>query len=518
VRAPTRASAKLVLLALGALACSACAAPRSTSFDAEVEREAIRAVIAQMQDAWNKGDFRGYMQGFKNPDVVFVSNGRFQDGWQGTLDHYVRDYGASPEARGALRFYDIQIEMLAPDAAQLISRYELVRPRKPQYGINTRLMRKVDGRWVIALNHVSASETPPGSTASAPAPAPADFPTPVAGDHVIRDFRFASGEALPEVRIHYRTLGKLERGPDGVARNAVLILHGTGGDGERFVSGAADLFAAQLFGPGQPLDASRYYIVIPDNIGHGKSSKPSDGLRARFPRYGYHDMIEAQRRLLVDGLGVEHLRLVMGTSMGGMHTWLWGQLHPDFVDGLVPLASLPTAISGRNRMWRRALMDAIRLDPSWRGGNYAQQPNGLRTALQISYLMGGNPTMRQQAAPTLVAADKVFDEATAASLKSTDANDYLYAFDASHDYDPGPGLERIRAPLLAINFADDLINPPELGILEREIARVKLGKAITVPASADTIGHSTHTKAAVWRRYLEDFMATLPPAGENSPK
>jgi homoserine O-acetyltransferase len=341
----------------------------------------------------------------------------------------------------------------------------------------------------------------------------ADFPAPVPGDYIIHNFRFASGETLPELRIHYRTVGKVERGPDGVARNVVLILHGTGGDGERFVSGAADIFAAQLFGRGQPLDASRYYIVIPDNIGHGKSSKPSDGLRAKFPRYAYHDMIEAQRRLLVDGLGVEHLRLVMGTSMGGMHTWLWGQLHPQFMDGLAPLASLPSEISGRNRMWRRALMDAIRLDPSWRGGDYEAQPNGLRTALQISYLMGGNPTLRQQAGPTLAAADKAFDEATAASLKSTDANDYLYAFDASRDYDPAPGLDRIQAPLLAINFADDLINPPELGMLERGIAKVKRGKAITVPASAETIGHSTHTKAAVWRHHLEEFMRTLRPGG-----
>jgi homoserine O-acetyltransferase/O-succinyltransferase len=495
------------LLALIALLCSAHAAAHpSTTVDAKVERAAILAVIQNMQDAWNRGDFRGYMQGFKQPDVIFVSNGRFQDGWQGTLDHYIRDYGASAAARGALRFYDIQVEMLAPDAAQLISRYELIRPHRPQYGINTRLMRKVEGRWVIALNHVSASETPPASSA-------ADFPAPAPGEHVIRDFRFASGETLPELRIHYRTLGKLQRGPDGVARNAVLILHGTGGDGERFVRGAADLFAGQLFGRGQPLDAERYYIVIPDNIGHGESSKPSDGLRAKFPRYGYRDMIEAQRRLLLEHLDVNHLRLVLGTSMGGMHTWLWGQMHPHFMDGLVPLASLPSQISGRNRMWRSALMDAIRLDPAWRGGDYAAQPGGLRTALQISYLMGGNPTMRQQAAPTLGAADKVFDEAVAASLKTTDANDYLYAFDASHDYDPAPGLERIRAPLLAINFADDLINPPELGILEREIVRVKRGRALTVPASAETVGHSTHTKAAVWRRHLEDFMATLPPPG-----
>jgi homoserine O-acetyltransferase/O-succinyltransferase len=337
----------------------------------------------------------------------------------------------------------------------------------------------------------------------------ADYPAPVEGDHVIRNFRFLSGDVLPEVRIHYTTIGKAQRDGNGVVRNAVLVLHGTGGDGVHFVGRMADMFAAQLFGPGQPLDARRYFIVIPDNLGHGKSSKPSDGLRAKFPRYGYRDMIEAQRRLLVDGLTVNHLRLVLGTSMGGMHTWLWGQLHPDFMDGLVPLASLPSQISGRNRVWRRIVIDAIRLDPSWRNGNYETQPNGLRTAVQVSYLMGSNPLMRQKAAPTLAEADRVFDDAIKTAMATTDANDRLYAYEASRDYDPAPGLEKIRAPLLAINFADDLINPPELGILEREIKRVKRGRAITVPASDETIGHGTHTKAIVWRQHLEAFMRSL---------
>ena len=344
----------------------------------------------------------------------------------------------------------------------------------------------------------------------------ADFPAPSEGDHIIRNFRFISGDVLPEVRMHYYTLGTPQRDRRGVVRNAVLILHGTTGDGGHFVGRAADLFAAQLFGPDQPLDARRYFVVIPDNLGHGKSSKPSDGLRAKFPRYGYRDMIEAQRRLLIDGLKVNHLRLVLGTSMGGMHSWLWGQLHPEFMDGVMPLASLPSQISGRNRMWRRTSIDAIRLDPTWRGGNYEAQPNGLRTAVQISYLMGSNPVLRQKAAPTLAEADRVFDEAIKVALATYDANDLLYALEASQDYDPAPGLEKISARLLAINFADDLINPPELGILEREIKRVKQGKSIVVPASEATMGHGTHTKAIVWRHHLETFLNSLPTTAEAS--
>jgi homoserine O-acetyltransferase len=294
----------------------------------------------------------------------------------------------------------------------------------------------------------------------------------------------------------------------------VLILHGTGGEGGAFVrkGGAGDIFAAELFGAGQPLDASRYFIVLPDGIGHGKSSKPSEGLHAKFPHYGYHDMIEAQRRLLVDGLRVTHLSIVMGTSMGGMHTWLWGQLHPEFMDALVPLASLPTQISGRNRMWRRVAIDAIRNDPEWRGGEYTSAPRGLRTAAQMLYLMGSNPLVRQKAAPTLADADRVFDAAVTEMAARMDANDLLYALEASHDYDPGPGLEKIRAPLLAINFADDLINPPELGILEREIRRVKGGRAIVVPQSDATVGHGTHTKAVVWKAEFAKFLAGPAPA------
>lgn len=342
----------------------------------------------------------------------------------------------------------------------------------------------------------------------------ADYPKPTPGDYVLRDFRFASGETLPEVRIHYRTLGKLRRDDQKRAINAVLILHGTGGEGGSFVTrgGSGDLFAAELFGPGQPLDATRYYIILPDNIGHGKSTKPSDGLHARFPRYGYHDLIEAQYRLLTDGLQVNHLRLVMGTSMGGMHSWLWGEKYPNFMDAILPLASLPAPISGRNRMWRKMISEAIRTDPEWRRGEYTTQPRSLKIAAQMIFLVSGNPVLRQQAAPTLRKADEVFERGVAALMARLDANDILYAVESSRDYDPAPDLEKIRAPLLAVNFADDLINPPELGILEKEIRRVRNGRAIVVPMSAATVGHGTHTKAVVWKHHLEKFLKDTEPA------
>ncbi|MBI2814613.1 MAG: alpha/beta fold hydrolase [Opitutae bacterium] len=332
----------------------------------------------------------------------------------------------------------------------------------------------------------------------------ADYPAPVEGDFVLKDFKFASGESLPELRVHYRTLGVPQRDAAGVVRNAVLITHGTTGSGAQFL---APTFASELFGPGQPLDAAKYFIVLPDAIGHGKSGKPSDGLRAKFPHYGYRDMVGAQYRLLTEGLGVSHARLVMGTSMGGMHTWLWGELHPDFMDALLPLASLPTQISGRNRVWRRMAIDAIRGDPEWQGGEYRQQPQSLRTGAQMLYLMSSNPVVRQTEAPSLAQADAALDAFVANYLKTGDANDFLYALEASRDYDPGPGLEKITAPLLAINFADDLINPPELGILEREIKRVARGRAVTIPCSDKTRGHGSHTIAALWKAELVRLLA-----------
>jgi homoserine O-acetyltransferase len=334
----------------------------------------------------------------------------------------------------------------------------------------------------------------------------ADYPTPTEGDHTIRDFKFTSGETLPELRLHYRTLGKPETDVQGKTTNAVLIMHGTTGSGAQFIRPE---FAGDLFGKGQPLDAAKYFVVLPDGIGHGKSSKPSDGMHAKFPRYGYLDMVEADYRLLTEGLGVNHARLVMGTSMGGMHTWLWGELHPDFMDALMPLASLPTQISGRNRGWRRMIIDAIRNDPAWNGGEYpaaAGQPQSLRTAAEMLWFMSSNPVLRQKEAPTLAKTDEALDKFVEQIVKADDANDVLYAVEASHDYDPSPNLEKIRAPLLAINSADDLINPPELGILESEIKRVPNGRAIVIPMSDKTRGHGSHTIAALWKDQLLELL------------
>ena len=323
------------------------------------------------------------------------------------------------------------------------------------------------------------------------------------GDFVIPDFRFTSGETISQLRIHYRTLGEPQRDAAGVVRNAVLIMHGTGGAGTQFLGRN---FAGELFGPGQPLDVSKYFVILPDDIGHGQSSKPSDGLRARFPRYGYVDMVEAEYRLVTEKLGVNRLRLVMGTSMGGMHTWLWGETHPEFMDALMPLASLPGQISGRNRAWRRLVIDAIRNDPEWKGGEYTTQPQSLRTVAQMLWLVGSNPVLRQKSAPTLAQADAELDAYVANYFKTGDANDILYAIESSRDYDPAPALSRIKAPLLAINSADDLINPPELGILELDIKQVARARAVMIPLSDRTAGHGTHTLAALWKDQLEQLL------------
>jgi homoserine O-acetyltransferase/O-succinyltransferase len=331
----------------------------------------------------------------------------------------------------------------------------------------------------------------------------ADYPTPTESDFVVHDFKFTSGETLPELRLHYRTLGKPEKNAQGKTTNAILITHGTTGSGAQFIRPE---FAGELFGAGQPLDATKFFIVIPDGIGHGKSSKPSDGMHAKFPRYGYIDMVEAQYRLLTEGLGVNHARLVMGTSMGGMHTWLWGELHPDFMDALMPLASLPTQISGRNRAWRRIIIDGICNDPAWNGGEYKAQPPSLRTAAEMLWLMSTNPVLRQKEAPTLAKTDEVLDKFVEQTVTTSDANNVLYALEASRDYDPGPNLEKIRASLLAINFADDLINPPELGILEREIKRLPKGRAALIPLTDQTRGHGSHTIAALWKDHLVQLL------------
>jgi homoserine O-acetyltransferase/O-succinyltransferase len=321
----------------------------------------------------------------------------------------------------------------------------------------------------------------------------AQVPAAVESDFVVKDFHFRSGEVLPEVRIHYATIGKLTRTEHGT--NAVLVLHGTGGSLQQFLS---DRFAGVLFKPGGVLDASRYFIVIPDNVGHGKSSKPSDGLRSKFPHYGYEDMVELQHRLLVDGLGVDHLHLVMGTSMGGMQTWMWGERWPDAADALVPLASAPAQIAGRNRIWRKMMIDDLRR-------------NDVTAAVQILVLVGSAPLQWQKSGPTRDDADRWIGEQLKTRLATTDADDLLYAIESSSDYDPSAQLERITAPLLAINSEDDFINPPELGILEAAMKRVKRGRYVLIPVSDATHGHSTHTWAAVWERQLREFLATNAP-------
>jgi homoserine O-acetyltransferase len=327
------------------------------------------------------------------------------------------------------------------------------------------------------------------------------------GDYVAKDFTFASGESMPELRLHYTTLGTPRKDARGVVRNAVMVLHGTGGSGRGFLS---PNWAGELFGPGELLDTARYYIVLPDDIGHGGSSKPSNGLRAKFPHYDYDDMVKAEHLLLADGLKVNHLRLIMGTSMGCMHAWMWGYTYPTFVDGLVPLACAPTQIAGRNRMIRRMIMDDITDSPDYNGGEYTVEPHGLRAALGQLYIMSSAPLVQQKQAPTRDKADSVIHAYIDHAMKTTDANDMLYYFNSSRNYDPSPHLEQITTPVLAINSADDFVNPPELGIVEQLIARVPHVTFVMVPISDKTHGHGTHSWPAVWDSHLRTFLATLP--------
>src|SRR5580765_7020302 len=311
-------------------------------------------------------------------------------------------------------------------------------------------------------------------------------PTPTEGDYIAHDFHFKSGETLPELRLHYLTFGKPERDASGRVTNAVLILHGTGGSGRQFL---APQFADVLFGPGQQLDATRYFIVLPDNIGHGKSSKPSEGMHAHFPQYDYDDMVAAQHELLEKGLGVNHLRLVMGTSMGCMHSWVWAETYPDFMDALMPLACLPVQIAGRNRIWRKMVMDAIREDPEWKGGEYKEEPKqALRTALDFLLIAGSAPIPMQKTLPTRDAADEYLDDYFRTRFNSLDANDLLYQVNASRNYGPSQQLGKIKAPVMYVNSGDDFINPPELGIAEREIKKVKNARFVLIPASENTHG------------------------------
>ncbi len=334
------------------------------------------------------------------------------------------------------------------------------------------------------------------------------YPTPAQGDFTIRDFKFESGESLPELRLHYRTIGTPVRDGSGVVRNAVLIMHGTGGSGQQFLS---QQFAGTLFGPGQLLDATKYFIILPDGIGHGQSSKPSNGLHMRFPHYNYNDMVTAQYLLVTGELKVNHLRLVMGTSMGGMHTWVWGEKYADFMDALMPLASLPVQIAGLNRMRRRMIINSITSDPDFNNGEYKTQPRGLTTAIYGLMMMSASPLQLQKQAPTRDAADKLLEEQVRARLANADANDMIYQFDASRDYDPAPRLESIRARLVAINSADDLVNPPELGVMEREIKRVKRGRFVLIPTSDRTRGHGTHSLPEIWKQHLAELLEESKP-------
>ena len=324
----------------------------------------------------------------------------------------------------------------------------------------------------------------------------ASYPDPVEGDYVLKDFQFVTGETLPELRLHYTTIGS-------PSNPAVLIMHGTTGRGREFLS---DRFAGQLFGPSQLLDATRHYIILTDAIGHGSSSKPSDGLRLKFPRYTYEDMVRAQYRLVTEKLGIKHLRLVMGTSMGGMHTWMWGYMYPDFMDALMPLASAPVEIGGRNRMLRKMIIDSIRNDPDFNAGEYTGPLTNMLGAQFSLFMMTSSPLQLYKQAPTRVQADEAFESRFYKSERRYDPNDMLYAYDCSREYNPAPHLEKIKAPLYAINSADDLVNPPELGILEREIRRVKRGRYILIPTSDQTRGHGTHSIPAIWGEHLAELL------------
>ncbi len=336
------------------------------------------------------------------------------------------------------------------------------------------------------------------------APWQPNYPTPVEGDFKAKNFQFVDKETLPELNLHYATLGTPHKGKDGKTDNAVLIMHGTTGWVGNFLNAG---FGGHLFGPGQLLDATKYFIILTDNIGHGKSSKPSDGLHMKFPKYTYDDMVKADYILITEGLGVNHLRLVMGTSMGAMHTWVWGYTYPDFMDALMPLASLPVAIAGRNRIVRKMAIEAIESDPLWKGGEYTTIPEtGMRGAYSSLFWMTSSPLQLQKRAPTREAAEKMLDMGIEGFLKRQDPNDMIYAFDASRDYDPSPYLSKIKAPLFAVNSADDEVNPPELGIMDTEIKKVAKGRYILLPITDKTSGHGTHSNPTIWGDYLMELL------------
>ena len=334
-------------------------------------------------------------------------------------------------------------------------------------------------------------------------PALAAEPVVTEADYLAKDFKFQSGEVLPEVRLHYRTLGQPQRGTDGRITNAVLLLHGTTQTGRQFL---APSYARELYGPGQPLDTSKFFLILPDGLGRGGSSKPSDGLRAKFPRYGYLDVVAAQHLLVTRGLGVDHLRLVLGTSMGGMQTWLWGERYPGLMDALMPITSQPIQMSGRNLLWRKVLTESIRSDPDWQGGNYATPPSHWVKAAPVFTFMTGSAVNLQELGPTYQATGALYDKLVAAALKTYDANDFLYWFESSFDYDPEPGLGLIRARLIAVNFADDMINPSELNLMDKLVAKVPNGRSVLVPADPASLGHLNQHRAALWKRDLVELL------------
>jgi homoserine O-acetyltransferase len=326
------------------------------------------------------------------------------------------------------------------------------------------------------------------------------------GIFVARNFQFQNGETLPELKLAYTTLGTPQRDPSGNITNAVLLLHGTTGTGANWL---APSLAEALFGQGQPLDAGKYYLILADSIGLGRSAKPSDDLKTKFPHYGYRDMVEAQYQLVTQGLGVKHLRLVLGTSMGGMQTWLWAERYPDMMDGAVAIASQPTEISGRNMLWRRVIIEAIRNDPEWNGGNYTTPPTRFAFVVPLFSLMVDSATHLQAVAPTREKAIAYYDQIVQ-NAKRLDANDYLYRWEASADYNPQPGLDKIKTRFLAINFSDDLLNPAELKVMEREMGRVKNGGYVTIQAGEKSLGHQNLSQGALWGPYVAEFLKQLP--------
>jgi homoserine O-acetyltransferase/O-succinyltransferase len=355
----------------------------------------------------------------------------------------------------------------------------------------------------LAEMQMQAPEPAAVSANSAAVPPAVTWPT-ADGVYIIDNFVFATGESLPKLRLHYLTLGKPHRDTAGHVDNAVLLLHGTGGSASSLL---APQFSTVLFGPGQPLDITRYFLILPDDIGHGSSSKPSDGLHMRFPKYDYDDMVQSQHRMLLDGLHVDHLRLILGTSMGCMQSFVWGETFPDFADALMPLACLPVQIAGRNRMMRYMAIKAIEDDPEWHGGEYTKQPiEGVRTAAELTLVMGSAPLYMQKIAPTRKAAEAYIDDYLAKRVPPLDANDTIYQYDASRNYDPGARLDRIKVPVMWLNSADDYINPPELGITEEYAPKLAHGRFVLIPISDATRGHGTHTQAAVWKDFLVELL------------